>query len=108
MTFIYIVISVSFKGALDKRAEVMLANADKLDCRRFVRASDVVNGWLKASFQSVVSSFMSMLGNAKLNLAFVANLFNRFPGLSHDPNSLHVFELGETEETREERSAFKS
>jgi hypothetical protein len=45
------------------------------------------------------------LGNAKLNLAFVANLFNRYPGLRADgPESLGDFDLGNTEETREERS----
>ncbi len=41
----------------------MLREADKLDCRAFVTADDVVNG------------------NPKLNLAFVANLFNTWPGL---------------------------
>jgi plastin-1 len=41
----------------------MLDNADKLGCKKFVRARDVVKG------------------NPKLNLAFVANLFNTHPGL---------------------------
>jgi hypothetical protein len=46
-----------------KRAELMLEEADKLDCRQFVSAQDVVKG------------------NAKLNFAFVANLYNNYPGL---------------------------
>ena len=41
-----------------KRAELLLQEADKIACRCFVSPRDVVGG------------------NAKLNLAFVANLFN--------------------------------
>lgn len=41
----------------------MLEEAEKLECREFVSANDVASG------------------NYKLNLAFVANLFNKFPGL---------------------------
>jgi len=63
-----------------KRAEMVLNNADKLGCRKFVRARDIV------------------AGNPKLNLAFVANLFNTCPGL--EPVEEVVFE----EETREERA----
>jgi len=48
---------------LTKRAGKMLDNADKLGCKKFVRPRDVVKG------------------NPKLNLAFVANLFNTHPGL---------------------------
>ena len=48
---------------LDQRAESMLTNADKLGCRAYVTAKSVVQG------------------NPKLNLAFVANLFNKHPGL---------------------------
>lgn len=51
------------EGDLNKRAEMVLQNADKLDCRKFVRPRDIVRG------------------NPKLNLAFVANLFNTHPGL---------------------------
>merc|ERR1719354_1440670 len=46
-----------------KRAETMLEQADKIDCRQFVTAKDVVQG------------------QEKLNMAFVANLFNNYPGL---------------------------
>lgn len=41
----------------------MLKEADKLNCRAFVTSHDVANGVYK------------------LNLAFVANLFNTWPGL---------------------------
>ncbi|RKP19934.1 fimbrin [Rozella allomycis CSF55] len=46
-----------------KRAELMLKNTEKLDCRKYITAKAVVSG------------------NPKLNLAFVANLFNIHPGL---------------------------
>jgi len=49
---------------LTKRAEHVLRNADKLDCRKFVTPRDIVKG------------------NPKLNLAFVAHLFNTHPGLA--------------------------
>lgn len=41
----------------------MLQQAARLDCRQFVSPHDVASG------------------NSKLNLAFVANLFNMHPGL---------------------------
>ena len=43
---------------LDRRAELMLKQAARLDCRQFVSAHDVTSG------------------NHKLNLAFVANIYN--------------------------------
>lgn len=46
-----------------KRAELMLKQAARMDCRQFVSPQDVV------------------AGNQKLNLAFVANLFNMYPDL---------------------------
>jgi len=64
-----------------KRAEAMLQNADKLGCRKYVKPRDVVNG------------------NGKLNLAFVANLFNTHPAL--DPPDEQIIEV---EETREEKA----
>uniref|UniRef100_A0A8C5FHF7 Plastin-3 n=1 Tax=Gadus morhua TaxID=8049 RepID=A0A8C5FHF7_GADMO len=63
-------------------AEAMLQQADRLGCRQFVTPSDVVNG------------------NSKLNLAFVANLFNKHPSLTR-PNNHNV---QGTSETREERT----
>jgi plastin-1 len=46
-----------------QRAEQVLQNADRLDCRKFLTPTSLV------------------AGNPKLNLAFVANLFNTHPGL---------------------------
>jgi len=63
-----------------KRAEMVLSNAAKIDCKKFVRARDIV------------------AGNPKLNLAFVANMFNTCPGL--EP----VEEVIIDEETREEKA----
>jgi hypothetical protein len=51
----------------------MLTEAEKINCREFVRPEDVANG------------------NYKLNLAYVANLFNKYPGL---PVSLKVIYKG--------------
>lgn len=75
-------------GDLEQRAEAMLGNADKIGCRKFVRAGDVVRG------------------NAKLNLAYVAHLFNTYPGLepTEEFAGLAEFDLGEMDETREERT----
>jgi plastin-3 len=67
------------------RAELMLLQAEKLGCRSFVTPEDVVNGIYK------------------LNLAFVANLFNNHPALNVDPN-LAVEGLENLEETREEKT----
>lgn len=46
-----------------QRAEQVLDNADRIDCRKFLTPTSLV------------------AGNPKLNLAFVANLFNTHPGL---------------------------
>ncbi|CAL1545073.1 unnamed protein product [Lymnaea stagnalis] len=66
-----------------QRAEAMLREASKIDCRSFVGPNDVVEG------------------NAKLNLAFVANLFNNYPALEGVDENL---ELDIHEETREEKT----
>lgn len=65
------------------RAELMLQQAGKLNCRSFLTPQDVVNGVYK------------------LNLAFVANLFNNHPGLNR-PEQIEGLES--IEETREEKS----
>lgn len=61
---------------LTQRAELMLQQAAKMDCRQFVSPHDVVNG------------------NSKLNLAFVANLFNMHPSLQkvnlNDMETAHI------------------
>ncbi|KAJ3303995.1 hypothetical protein HDV03_003233 [Kappamyces sp. JEL0829] len=46
-----------------QRAEMILGNAEKIGCRKYLSAKTLVEG------------------NAKLNFAFVANLFNTMPGL---------------------------
>ncbi|PIC37049.1 hypothetical protein B9Z55_015825 [Caenorhabditis nigoni] len=66
------------------RAGAMLDEAEKLECREFVTANDVA------------------AGNYKLNLAFVANLFNKHPMLP-DPGADEVVE-DVVEETREEKT----
>lgn len=66
-----------------QRAECMLQEADKIGCRSFVGPTDVVSG------------------NQKLNLAFVANLFNNYPAL--DKPEVDV-EMDMREESREEKS----
>ena len=66
------------------RAEIMLQQASKLGCRSFVTPSDVVNGIYK------------------LNLAFVANMFNNYPGL--DKPETNIEGIASLEETREEKT----
>ncbi|KAK7098895.1 plastin-2-like [Littorina saxatilis] len=66
-----------------QRAECMLQEADKINCRSFVGPSDVV------------------AGNQKLNLAFVANLFNNYPALDKPAEDV---ELDMREESREEKT----
>ncbi|KAK2538317.1 Pls1 [Columba guinea] len=82
-------IQIDFSGFNDKndlrRAEYMLQQADKLGCRQFVTPADVV------------------AGNPKLNLAFVANLFNTYPALHKPDNSSYDLNLLEGE-SKEERT----
>lgn len=66
-----------------ERAERMLQEAEKIECRAFVSKEDVVNG------------------NSKLNLAFVANLFNMYPALEDVDDDLAEKLV---EETREEKT----
>ena len=64
----------------------MLVDAEKMDCNKFVRPRDIVKG------------------NPKLNLAFVANLFNMFPAL--ESTDIEVPDDDDIEETREEKSTW--
>jgi len=66
------------------RAETMLQQADKLGCRSFISPSDVTEGVYK------------------LNLAFVANLFNNHPSL--DKVDIDWGSMENFEETREEKT----
>lgn len=70
---------------MKNRAEIMLQQADKLDCRSFVTSDDVIKGV------------------HKLNLAFVANLFNNHPALDIPEE---IVGLESIVETREEKSNF--
>lgn len=71
-----------YLGDNPKRAEAMLKEADKLGCRQFVTPGDVVSG------------------NSKLNMAFVATLFNKYPALIKPENQDFIVDS----ETREERT----
>uniref|UniRef100_A0AAX7VPV3 Plastin-3 n=1 Tax=Astatotilapia calliptera TaxID=8154 RepID=A0AAX7VPV3_ASTCA len=71
-----------YEQDLVKRAECMLQQANRLGCRQFVTATDVVSG------------------NSKLNMAFVATLFNKHPALTKPENQEWIVES----ETREERT----
>ncbi|KAF6730949.1 Plastin-3 [Oryzias melastigma] len=71
-----------YEKDLKKRAELMLKEAERLGCREFVTATDVVTG------------------NAKLNMAFVATLFNKHPALTKPENQEWIVE----DESREERT----
>jgi len=73
------------EGDLDQRAEAMLVESDKIGCRSFVTAQEVVKG------------------NPKLNLAFVANLFNMYPALEK-PEDFEISEEDMKEESREEKT----
>lgn len=66
---------------MTRRAEIVLENADKIGCRKFLRPVNIVNG------------------HPKLNLAFVANLFNKFPALEPVQEVVEIIE-----ETREEKT----
>ncbi|EGD72489.1 L-plastin [Salpingoeca rosetta] len=69
----------------EERARRVLDEAAKLDCAKFVRPKDIAKG------------------NRKLNLAFVANLFNTWPGLE-TADEIDPFAEGDIEETREEKT----
>merc|ERR1711915_349223 len=72
------------EGDLLTRAELMLQQADKLGCRSFISPQDVLDGVYK------------------LNLAFVANLFNNHPSL--DKPDIDWHDIENLEETREEKT----
>ena len=82
----YTVLFFLQEGDLEKRADKMLNQAHKIGCRKFVRPKDVVKG------------------NARLNLAYVANLFNTHPALKAPDEGLPDFDIGDFGETREEKS----
>ncbi|KAI1726424.1 calponin homology (CH) domain-containing protein [Ditylenchus destructor] len=67
------------------RANALLREADKIGCREFVTAEDIAKG------------------NYKLNLAFVANLFNKYPALP-ELDADEIPEIDGIEETPEEKT----
>ncbi|KAI5476702.1 Ca2+-binding actin-bundling protein [Pseudohyphozyma bogoriensis] len=71
---------------LHQRAEKVLQNADALGCRKYLTPTSLV------------------AGNAKLNLAFVANLFNLYPGLEaleeHEKPEIEDFDAEGEREAR--------
>lgn len=73
-----------------RRAELMLQQAAKLRCRAFVTPADVVGGVYK------------------LNLAFVANLFNQHPGLQRQDDHEEYHQLDETREEKTYRNWMNS
>lgn len=66
-----------------QRAEIMLQQADKLGCRSFLSPQDVVSGIYK------------------LNVAFLANLFNKYPALDVPEEPIKIETI---EETRAEKT----
>lgn len=64
------------QGDLELRAEAVVSNASAIDCDKYVSSGSILKG------------------NHKLNLAFVANLFNFYPGLEQ----LSVEEMAELDE----------
>jgi plastin-3 len=70
---------------LNRRAESMLKEADKIKARAHITPDDVVKG------------------NPKLNFAFVANLFNTYPALDL-PTEKAIEIRPDIEETREEKT----
>ncbi|KAM4625276.1 plastin-1 [Polymixia lowei] len=77
---------------LEVRAELMLRQAARLDCRQFVTPHDVTSGI------------------SKLNLAFVANLFNMHPALQRSQtNGIDTAQIeGETKEEKTFRNWMNS
>lgn len=72
-----------FTRDMHQRAEVMLQQADKLGCRTFITPNDVVKGVYK------------------LNVAFLANLFNKYPALDVPEKPIFIEKI---EENRAEKT----
>eukprot|EP00697_Spironema_sp_BW2_P011483 gnl/Spiro4/27185_TR13521_c0_g1_i2.p1 gnl/Spiro4/27185_TR13521_c0_g1~~gnl/Spiro4/27185_TR13521_c0_g1_i2.p1 ORF type:complete len:640 (+),score=193.86 gnl/Spiro4/27185_TR13521_c0_g1_i2:37-1920(+) len=72
-----------------RRAEEMLREAAKIDCNKFVTATDVVQA------------------NPHLNLAFTANLFNKYPALDPPPATIIIPTLDDDENDSRESRAFR-
>ena len=90
------------KSDLVERAGVMLDQADKIGCKQFVTPK--VNNNSKGTSDRETSLTLQDVknGHEKLNLAFVANLFNTHPHLDPPAEDLDIIE-----ETREEKVRFR-
>ena len=81
----------------------MLSRADKINCRAFVSSRVIyhlVFRNLNIRDQAIIILKDVVNGHEKLNLAFVANLFNNHPGLE-PPSPEQVVNV--IEETKEEK-----
>lgn len=68
---------------VNKRAELVLKNAEKIECKKFLKPRDIVNGNPKLNLGTcrvVLPSPLVACTNIAA-AAFVANLFNTYPGL---------------------------
>eukprot|EP01122_Echinamoeba_exundans_P003462 TRINITY_DN1355_c0_g1_i2.p1 TRINITY_DN1355_c0_g1~~TRINITY_DN1355_c0_g1_i2.p1 ORF type:complete len:703 (-),score=225.91 TRINITY_DN1355_c0_g1_i2:487-2595(-) len=68
-----------------RRADMVCSYADRLDCRKFVSPGDI------------------LAGNDKLNLAFTAYLFNKYPGLDMPDDNVSSARLQEAESLLQEK-----
>ncbi|XP_070698073.1 plastin-1 [Pempheris klunzingeri] len=75
---------------LDRRAELMLQQAARLDCRQFVSPHDVTSG------------------NSKLNMAFVANLYNMHPSMQRAQINGYDMETTHIEGESKEEKTFRN
>ena len=90
------------KSDLVERAGVMLDQADKIGCKQFVTPK-VNNNSNRTSDREISLTLQDVKnGHEKLNLAFVANLFNTHPHLDPPAEDLDIIE-----ETREEKVRFR-
>lgn len=75
---------------LDRRAELMLQQAARMDCRQFVSPHDVTSG------------------NSKLNLAFVANLYNMHPDVQRGQINGNGIDIAHIEPESNEEKTFRN
>jgi plastin-1 len=70
---------------VNKRAELVLKNAEKIECKKFLKPRDIVNGNPKLNLGTcrlVLPSPLPLVACTNIAAAaFVANLFNTYPGL---------------------------
>ena len=90
------------KSDLVERAGVMLDQADKIGCKQFVTPKVNNNSKWTSDRETSLTLQDVKNGHEKLNLAFVANLFNTHPHLDPPAEDLDIIE-----ETREEKVRFK-